>query len=230
MPLILERRSAEDILAAHEDLISRIKLCYGADRAAFEAAYRQRFAFLMPDRAQILESVSVEAIAPGVHLPRGLSHDPKDPFFIRTVGAPRPDHEFNQSSGRSPAGAIFTSLGSNWPRMVTRSLWAAITFLVLLVVLSKFAWGPIMQALEEREKRIQKTIDDAQAKFKEAEAKALEHQRHIDKAKDEAAEIIAEGKRDDAVAFADKVRAAEVPPQVRAGAFRVAVLARQVAG
>jgi conjugal transfer pilus assembly protein TraI len=26
-----------DILAAHEDLISRIKLCYGADRAAFEA-------------------------------------------------------------------------------------------------------------------------------------------------------------------------------------------------
>jgi conjugal transfer pilus assembly protein TraI len=30
-------RSADDILAAHQDLISRIKLCYGADRAAFEA-------------------------------------------------------------------------------------------------------------------------------------------------------------------------------------------------
>jgi conjugal transfer pilus assembly protein TraI len=30
-------RSVEDILAAHEDLISRIKLCYGADRAGFEA-------------------------------------------------------------------------------------------------------------------------------------------------------------------------------------------------
>ena len=30
-------RSVDEILAAHEDLISRIKLCYGADRAAFEA-------------------------------------------------------------------------------------------------------------------------------------------------------------------------------------------------
>ncbi|AKJ26804.1 5-oxoprolinase [Caldimonas brevitalea] len=34
-------------------------------RAAFEQAYRQRFAFLMPDKALIIESVSVEALAPG---------------------------------------------------------------------------------------------------------------------------------------------------------------------
>ena len=30
-------RSVDEILAAHEDLISRIKLCYGADRAGFES-------------------------------------------------------------------------------------------------------------------------------------------------------------------------------------------------
>ncbi|WP_437493923.1 hydantoinase B/oxoprolinase family protein [Sorangium sp. So ce1014] len=36
-----------------------------AIRAAFEAAYRNRFAFLMPDKALVLESVSVEAIGPG---------------------------------------------------------------------------------------------------------------------------------------------------------------------
>ncbi|MCP5271171.1 MAG: hydantoinase B/oxoprolinase family protein [Burkholderiaceae bacterium] len=34
-------------------------------RAAFEAAYRQRFAFLMPDRPLVIEAVSVEAVAPG---------------------------------------------------------------------------------------------------------------------------------------------------------------------
>ncbi|MBK6789108.1 MAG: TraI domain-containing protein [Betaproteobacteria bacterium] len=33
----LRAKPVEDILAAHEDLISRIKLCYGADRAGFEA-------------------------------------------------------------------------------------------------------------------------------------------------------------------------------------------------
>jgi len=38
-----------------------------AVRAAFEAAYRQRFAFLMPDRALVIEAVSVEAVGPGEH-------------------------------------------------------------------------------------------------------------------------------------------------------------------
>ena len=36
-------------------------------RQAFEAAYRQRFAFLMPERTLVIESVSVEAISPGGH-------------------------------------------------------------------------------------------------------------------------------------------------------------------
>ena len=34
-------------------------------RAAFEAAYRQRFAFAMPDRTLVIEAVAVEAISPG---------------------------------------------------------------------------------------------------------------------------------------------------------------------
>ena len=34
-------------------------------RADFEAAYRQRFAFLMPDKPLVIEAVSVEAICPG---------------------------------------------------------------------------------------------------------------------------------------------------------------------
>jgi len=38
----------------------------------------------------------------------------------------------DQSSARSPCGAIFTSLGSNWPRIVTRSSWAAITLWMFL--------------------------------------------------------------------------------------------------
>jgi len=35
--------------------------------------------------------------------------------------------EFRQSSERSPLGAIFTNMGSNWPSTVTRSFCAAIT-------------------------------------------------------------------------------------------------------
>ncbi len=40
-----------------------------AARGAFESAYRQRFAFLMPDRPLVIEAVSVEAIGPGERAP-----------------------------------------------------------------------------------------------------------------------------------------------------------------
>jgi len=43
--------------------------------------------------AEVERIEGVEAIAPGFHMPKGLSDDPGDPFFIRTVGDPRRDHE-----------------------------------------------------------------------------------------------------------------------------------------
>ncbi|HSV69783.1 MAG TPA: hydantoinase B/oxoprolinase family protein, partial [Methylibium sp.] len=50
-------------------------------RAAFEAAYRQRYAFLMPGRALVIEAVSVEAVGAGEALPaatagEGAEHRP----------------------------------------------------------------------------------------------------------------------------------------------------------
>jgi len=74
--------------------------------------------------------------------------------------------------------------------------WSVVVFFGLLAVLWKMAWGPIMHALEQREHGIQKSIDDAEAKNKEAIAKVAEYERRIHAAKDEAAAIIAEGKRD----------------------------------
>ena len=41
------------------------------------------------------------------------------------------------------------------------TLWTGITFLVLLVVLGKFAWGPIVKMLAERERTIRDAIDAA---------------------------------------------------------------------
>ena len=51
-------------LPLHEPSTSAI----AAMREAFEAAYRQRFAFLMPDRPLIVEAVSVECLAAGAAL------------------------------------------------------------------------------------------------------------------------------------------------------------------
>ena len=39
--------------------------------------------------------------------------------------------------------------------------WMTTCFLILLVILRKFAWGPILNALNEREKGIQHALDEA---------------------------------------------------------------------
>ncbi len=71
--------AAQDVDRAAIELRRRIHLRYqGTDtalvvdfgdaaaiQAAFETGYRQRFAFLMPDRALVIEAVSVEAVAAG---------------------------------------------------------------------------------------------------------------------------------------------------------------------
>ena len=40
-------------------------------------------------------------------------------------------------------------------------IWTIITFLILLGLLAKFAWGPLLKALDERHATIRKSLDDA---------------------------------------------------------------------
>lgn len=47
-------------------------------------------------------------------------------------------------------------------------VWILITFLVLMFVLRKYAWGPITSALDERENRIQDSMDQAEKALAEA--------------------------------------------------------------
>ena len=40
-------------------------------------------------------------------------------------------------------------------------IWTILTFLVLVALLAKFAWRPLLQALESRQDSIRKSLDDA---------------------------------------------------------------------
>ena len=44
-------------------------------------------------------------------------------------------------------------------------IWTIVTFLVLLTFLAKFAWKPLLEALETRQNAIRKSLDDAQQEF-----------------------------------------------------------------
>ncbi len=67
------------------------------------------------------------------------------------------------------------------------TLWTGITFLVLLVVLGKFAWGPIVAMLAERERTIKDAIESAKKERQEAERLLSDQKQALAKAQRDAA-------------------------------------------
>jgi F-type H+-transporting ATPase subunit b len=74
------------------------------------------------------------------------------------------------------------------------SLWTVIIFLALLVILGKYAWGPILAAASTREERIQKALDEAAARQAEAAALLEQHRAQLADARRQVQEMVAEGK------------------------------------
>lgn len=72
-------------------------------------------------------------------------------------------------------------------------LWTVITFAVLLLILWKAAWKPIVQALDARAERIRSDIDTAEKSRLESEKLLAEHKAITDGAREEAAKIVAQG-------------------------------------
>jgi F-type H+-transporting ATPase subunit b len=71
-----------------------------------------------------------------------------------------------------------------------------VVFLVLLVVLSKTAWTPILKGLRSREEAIRAQIQAAETANAEAKRLLDEHSRRMTAATDEARAIVEEGRKD----------------------------------
>lgn len=80
-------------------------------------------------------------------------------------------------------------------------IWTVLTFLVLLTLLAKFAWTPLLQALETRQQGIRKALDDAQAAKQELERLEQESAQIVRKARAEAEAIVVQSRAD-----ADRLR------------------------
>ena len=74
------------------------------------------------------------------------------------------------------------------------SVWPRIVFISLLFILKKFAWGPIVDAVDGREKGIQTAIDSAAELNAEAAKLLEEHRAQMADARRQASEILAEAK------------------------------------
>tara|TARA_B100000949_G_scaffold233425_1_gene249790 strand:+ start:2610 stop:3116 length:507 start_codon:yes stop_codon:yes gene_type:complete len=80
-------------------------------------------------------------------------------------------------------------------------IWTILVFVVLLTLLKKFAWGPLLVALEERQEGIRKSLDDAEQVRKELEQVQRDAKAILSKARAEADSILSETRVD-----AEKVR------------------------
>ncbi|MRH43962.1 F0F1 ATP synthase subunit B [Aquibacillus halophilus] len=69
-----------------------------------------------------------------------------------------------------------------------------VSFLILLALLKKYAWGPLMNKMEERENHISSEIDIAEKNRTEAEKASREASEELKKTRQEAQSIIEEAK------------------------------------
>jgi F-type H+-transporting ATPase subunit b len=100
-------------------------------------------------------------------------------------------------------------------------VWTVVTFLLLLVILGKFAWKPLLQALHDREDSIRDSLEQAQKAREEAADLLKQNAENMARADEEYQKVIREGR-----ALADKLRE-EVVSKARQQAQRELQMAKE---
>lgn len=71
-------------------------------------------------------------------------------------------------------------------------IWSSVSFILLLLLLKKFAWRPIIQALQAREEMIEGSIADAQKARKEIDELSILRKSMLEEAKRERVALLKE--------------------------------------
>jgi F-type H+-transporting ATPase subunit b len=85
------------------------------------------------------------------------------------------------------------------------AVWTLVIFLIVVVLLGKFAWGPVLGLLTQREEFIHKSLSDAKRDREEAEARLKDYAAKLQSAQLEAGKIIEDARRD-AERFREELR------------------------
>ena len=72
--------------------------------------------------------------------------------------------------------------------------WTIVTFVILFWILKRYAWGPILEALEKREKTIKESLDEATRSREEARKLFEDYNRKLEQAGAEAQKILEQGR------------------------------------
>jgi F-type H+-transporting ATPase subunit b len=73
-------------------------------------------------------------------------------------------------------------------------IWTVITFLIVLAILRWKAWGPLMEALDAREKQIEESLSKAEKVTADAEQQAAKNEEILNTARKEAQDIVTQAR------------------------------------
>jgi len=79
---------------------------------------------------------------------------------------------------------------------IGNAIWTLVIFLLVIVVLGKFAWGPLLSGLQQREEFIRRSLKEARDDREAAEARLQEYEEKLSGAGAEASQIVEQGKRE----------------------------------
>jgi len=109
-------------------------------------------------------------------------------------------------------------------------VWTLVVFLLVVVVLGKFAWGPILAGLKQREDFIHDALAKAKHDRDEAAAQLKLYEQKLADARAAASALVEEGRRDaDAVRIAIETKAKEDAEQTLQRAKREIGIAKETA-
>jgi F-type H+-transporting ATPase subunit b len=90
-------------------------------------------------------------------------------------------------------------------RILDLAIWTVVVFLILLFVLGRYAWKPMLAGLQKREEHIRSALAEAQAAHEEAKRIQVQLQQQLASAHEQVRQILDEGRRD-----AEKLRETEM--------------------
>jgi len=102
-------------------------------------------------------------------------------------------------SALSTAGPVLAASGADeniFSGNLGNAVWTILVFGTVLFVLGKFAWGPLLEALQKREEFIRESLAEAKKERESADQRLAEYNAKLDQARAEATAIVEEGQRD----------------------------------
>jgi F-type H+-transporting ATPase subunit b len=89
------------------------------------------------------------------------------------------------------------------------AVWTVVVFVLLMAVLTKFAWKPLLEALHSREQHLEHVLLETERARNESEAALAEHRRLMAKASDEVRAILDKARQEAEAAANERAKQAQ---------------------